>query len=459
MCGIIGVENNENAAVLVSAGLLNLQHRGEESAGITISGKEKMKTFKTMGLVSTLFNEDILINKLPGTAAIGHVRYTTSSKSSLLNAQPFQISCIHGNLAVVHNGNITNFHQLRKELLKKGSIFNHTSDTEILLHYIAMSKGNLSSIVANSLKKLEGAFSIIILKDKTLIGVRDKNGYRPLVLGKIGNSYIIASESCAIEALSGKYVRDIAPGEIIIIENGQIRKSFFYGKSKKQNTCIFEQVYFSRPDSVMFSKTVRKARLKMGEYLAEQMRGIKADIVMPVPNSGYFAALGFSRYSNIIFENGFIRNYYVGRSFIKPSQSLRDLTVKLKLLPIKEVVSGKEIIVIDDSIVRGTTSKRLIDVLKRTGAKKIHFAFSCPPIISPCYYGIDTPSKEHLIAANNSTERIKKYLGVDSLTFLRLDNLIKACAPESRKENLFCCSCFNGKYPTKVPKKIYKEIV
>jgi amidophosphoribosyltransferase len=457
MCGIIGIENNENAAVLASAGLLTLQHRGEESAGITISGKEKMKTFTAMGLVSKIFNEDILVNKLSGTVAIGHVRYTTSAKSSLINAQPFQISCIHGNIAVAHNGNITNFSKIKQELLKKGAIFNHTSDTEILLHLIAMAKGSLTNIVKASLGKLEGAFSLVILKDKTLIGARDEHGFRPLVLGKVDNSYIIASESAAIEVIGGVYIRDIKPGEVIVIENGQIKNSFLYKQPGKQNTCIFEQVYFSRPDSIMFGKTVKEARVKMGQLIALQMKDIKADIVMPVPDSGYFAALGFARASKIFFENGFVRNHYVGRSFIKPSQNLRDLTAKLKLRPIKEVVYGKEIILIDDSIVRGTTSKRLINLLKNCGVKKIHFAISCPPIIASCYYGMDTPNKEHLIAANNSIEQIKKYLGVDSLTFLSLANLVKACSCKDKKDNVFCKSCFTGKYITKISKTTYNK--
>ncbi|MDR0800686.1 MAG: amidophosphoribosyltransferase [Endomicrobium sp.] len=450
MCGIIGVENNENAAVLASAGLLTLQHRGEESAGITISGKEKMRTFKAMGLVSRIFNEEILLNKLPGTAAIGHVRYTTSSKSSLINAQPFQISCIHGNISVAHNGNITNFFEIKEMLLEKGAIFSHTSDTEILLHLIAMSKGSLTDIVANSVRKLEGAFSLVILKDRTLIGVRDNNGFRPLVLGKIDNSYIISSESAAVEVIGGKYIRDIKPGEIIVIEDGQIKESFIYEKPKKQNTCIFEQVYFSRPDSIMFEQTVKEARVKMGEYLAQQMKDVKADIVMPVPDTGYFAALGFSRASGILFENGFMRNHYVGRSFIKPSQNLRNLTAMLKLRPIGGVVNGKEIVLIDDSIVRGTTSKRLINILKDAGAKKIHFALSCPPITDSCYYGIDTPSKEYLIAANNSVEEMRKYLDIDSLTFLNLENLVKACSCGDKKDDVFCTACFTGKYPTKI---------
>jgi len=461
MCGIIGIENNEDAVVLTAAGLLTLQHRGEESVGITLSGKDKMKTFKYMGLVSKIFDDEILLKKLPATNAIGHVRYTTSSKSSLTNAQPFQITCIHGNISVAHNGNITNFNEIKEMLLRKGAIFSHTSDTEILLHLIAMAKGELTDIIANSIRKLDGAFSLVILRDKTLIGARDKNGFRPLVLGKIGNSYILSSETPAIEVMGGKYVRDIEPGEIIVIENGEIKKSFIYEISKKKNTCIFEQVYFARPDSTMFGHTVKEARIKMGEYLALQMKDIKADIVMPVPDTGYCAAIGFSRVSNMLFENGLVRNYYVGRSFIKPMQNLRDLIARFKLRPIKEVINGKEIVLIDDSIVRGTTSRRLVNILKEAGARRIHFALSCPPIINSCYYGIDTPSRSNLIAANNSIEEIRKYLDIDTLTFLTLENLIKACSFDDKKnieeDNNFCTACFTGKYPTKIPNNICKE--
>jgi amidophosphoribosyltransferase len=456
MCGIIGIENTEDAATFVACGLMTLQHRGEESAGISISGNGNMKTFRSMGLVSRLVNADAL-NLHSGTAAIGHVRYTTSAKSSLINAQPFQIECIHGQVSVAHNGNITNFTKLRDMLLKKGAIFSHTSDTEIFLHLIAMSKGDFPNVVAKSMNYVEGAFSLVVLRDKTLIGARDVNGFRPLVLGKIDDSYIIASETSAIEVVGGKYIRDIEPGETIVIENGKIKKSFFYKKSKRQTTCIFEQVYFSRPDSIMFAQSVKEARVTMGAHLAVQMKDVKADIVMPVPDTGYFAALGFSRASGILFETGFVRNHYLGRSFIKPSQNLRDLTAKLKLRPIKEVVSGKDIVLIDDSIVRGTTSRRIIKILKDAGAKKIHFALSCPPIIGSCYYGIDTPLKENLIAATQSVEQMRKYFEVESLTFLRLDNLVKSCCPCEKSKNIFCTACFTGKYPTKISKDAYKE--
>ncbi|MDR3244720.1 MAG: amidophosphoribosyltransferase [Elusimicrobiota bacterium] len=459
MCGIIGIENNKNAAVLTAAGLITLQHRGEESAGISVSGgAHKMKTMTSMGLVSRIFNEETL-SKMEGTAAIGHVRYTTAAKSTLVNAQPFQISCIHGSISVAHNGNITNFLKIQELLAKKGAIFDHTSDTEILLHLIAMAKGNFSTVAANAVRQLDGAFSLVILRDKTLIGVRDKDGFRPLVLGKINNSYIIASESSAVEIIGGKFIRDIEPGEVIEIENGKIKKSFKYAKCVKQNTCIFEQVYFSRPDSILFGKSVKEARVKMGEFLAEQMQDTakNSDIVMPIPDTGFYAAQGFSRASGILFETGFVRNHYVGRSFIKPSQTLRELTAQLKLFPISEVVKGREIVLIDDSIVRGTTSKRIISTLKKAGVKKIHFALSCSPIIAPCYYGIDTPMKEHLIASQKSIEEMRRYLGVDSLTFLSLKNLVASCMPEGGAKNTFCQACFTGKYPTKISKVSFKR--
>ncbi|MDR1259955.1 MAG: amidophosphoribosyltransferase [Endomicrobium sp.] len=279
-----------------------------------------------------------------------------------------------------------------------------------------------------------------------------------MVLGKINNFYIIASESAVIEVIGGKYIRDINPAEIIVIEKRQIKKSFLYKTPKKQSTCIFEQVYFSRPDSIMFYKTVKEARVKMGKFLAKQMKDVKVDVVIPVPDTGYFAALGFSRESNILFENGFVKNHYVGRSFIKPSQNLRDLTANLKLRPIKEVIKDKEIILIDDSIVRGTTSKKIVNMLRDVGAKKIHFALSCPPIICPCYYGIDTPSKEYLIATNHSIEEMKEYLNVNTLTFLNLNNLVKSCSFDNVKSNIFCTACFTGKYPTKISKNTYKRV-
>ncbi|MCL2484817.1 MAG: amidophosphoribosyltransferase [Endomicrobia bacterium] len=456
MGGIIGVENTQDASTLVAVGLMTLQHRGEESSGITISGNEGMKTFRSTGLVSRLVNSDAL-NKHTGTAAIGHVRYTSAAKSSLVNALPFQMSCIHGQVSVAQDGNLTNFTKLKDMLLKRGAIFSHTSDTEILLHLIAMSKGSFPDVIAKSLKMLDGAFSVVVLREKTLIGARDINGIRPLVLGKIDNSHMLASETSAIEVMGGKYIRDIEPGEIIVIENGRIKKSFFYKKSVKQSTCIFEQVYISRPDSMVFGQSVKEARVKMGAYLAEQMKGVKADIVMPVPDTGYFAAMGFSRASGILFEAGFVRNHYLGRSFIKPSQHLRDLTAKLKLRPIKDVVNGKDIVLIDDSIVRGTTSRRIIKMLKDAGVKKIHLALSCPPVIAPCFYGIDTPVKEHLIAATQSKEKIKKYLEVESLTFLSLDNLAKACCALEKCKNGFCTACFSNKYPTKISKDTYRE--
>jgi len=295
---------------------------------------------------------------------------------------------------------------------------------------------------------MEGAFSLVLLKNKTLIGARDVNGFRPLILGRLKKSYILASESAAIEILGAKCIREIKPGEVIIIENGKIKNSFLYKKPKTQNACVFEQIYFSRPDSVLFGKTVKESREEMGAMLARQMKGVKADIVVPVPDSGFFAAHGFARESGLRFESGFVRNHYMGRSFIKPSQDLRELAARLKLSPIKEVVKGKEIVLVDDSLVRGTTARRIINSLRCAGAKKVHLALSCPPIISPCFYGIDTPVKDQLISARKTEEEVRKYLNADSVSFLRLDNLTKACSGNA-SGNPFCTACFTGKYPVK----------
>lgn len=451
MCGIFAIENNVDSATLAFAGLITLQHRGEESAGITANGDgNTYNTHKAMGLVSQIFKEKVL-NNLSGKVAIGHVRYSTHSESSLLNAQPFVYNCIHGNIAVAHNGNITNFEKIKNRLAKSGSIFNHTSDTEIVAHLIAENTGKTTGqIIKKSVQSLEGAFSLVFIHGNQLIGVRDSFGFRPLALGKKDNSYILASETSAIDAIGGKFIRDIKPGEIIVIENGKITESLQFTKKVKEKLCIFEQVYFSRPDSILCGRNIKDARVDMGRYLAQQMKHIKADVVVPVPDTGLFSAQGFSQYSGIDLQIGFIRNHYVGRSFIKPSQKMREITAKLKLFPIKDVINGKRIVLIDDSLVRGTTAQKIVSTLRNAGAKEIHLALSSPAVISPCFYGIDTPIKSKLIAAVKSVEEIKEFLNVDSLTFLDINNMKKACG--NGKPNNFCCACFDGKYPSKIDK-------
>ena len=451
MCGIFAIENSENSSMLVFVGLLTLQHRGEESAGIT-SNNDGINyiTHKSMGLVSQIFKEKIL-NTLTGKVAIGHVRYSTHSESTLLNAQPFVFNCIHGNIAVAHNGNITNCETLKKELAQSGSIFNHTSDTEIVAHLVAKSKGfSAGNLIKNSVSKLEGAYSLIFIIGNKLVGVRDPFGFRPLVLGKVKDSYILASETSAIDATGGQFIRNVSPGEVIVIENGKVVEDVYLDRKEEEKFCIFEQVYFSRPDSILCNKSVKNARVQMGKYLAKQMKDIEADIVVPVPDTGIFSAQGFAEEAQIKFQTGFIRNHYVGRSFIKPSQKMREITAKLKLFPIKDVICGKRIVLIDDSLVRGTTAQKIVKNLRDIGAKEIHFALSCPPVISPCFYGIDTPDKDKLISSVKSKEEIKEFLNVDSLTFLDINNMKKACSSNATHTEKFCCACFNGNYPSKI---------
>jgi amidophosphoribosyltransferase len=445
MCGIIGIENTNDSALLALSGLLALQHRGEESAGITVSNANGLKTWRAMGLVGQLFEVQKL-KDMEGFSAIAHVRYSTSSGSALNNAQPFCAASKYGDIAIAHNGNITNFDELKSGLLNKGVIFNHGSDTEIILHLTALSnEKNFTSAVSASLKVLKGAFSLVLLCGKTLIGARDPNGFRPLALGKIKDSYMLASETCAIDSAGGVFIREIEPGEIIEIENGKIKSSIKYSASAQQRTCIFEQVYFSRPDSLAFSKTVKDARIEMGRLLARQMQDIinESDVVVPVPESGYYAAMGFSHEANLDFDMAIIKNHYVGRSFIKPSQKLRAITADLKLSPIKESVNAKRIILIDDSMVRGTTAKIIVSKLRRSGVKKIHLALASPPIIAPCFYGINTPLKNNLIASAYSVEQIRKSLELDTLTFLDIKSLVAACGGG---ENCFCRACFTGDY-------------
>ncbi|GAB1401651.1 amidophosphoribosyltransferase [Elusimicrobiota bacterium] len=452
MCGVFGIENNENASVLTFAGLITLQHRGEESAGIAANGDGiTYNTHRSMGLVAHIFKERIL-NILSGSVAIGHVRYSTHSESTVLNAQPFVYNCIHGTIAVAHNGNITNFEQIRNRLAKSGSIFNHTSDTEIVAHLLAENTGKtFGQIMKKAVQNLKGSFSLVLIQGRKLIGVRDSFGFRPLVLGKVDNSYILSSETSAIYAVGGQFIRDIKPGEIIVIENGKIIESLQFTRNTKEKLCIFEQVYFSRPDSILCGRSIRDARVEMGRCLAQQMKHIKADVVIPVPDTGIFSAKGFSLHSGIVMQTGFIRNHYVGRSFIKPSQKMREITAKLKLFPIKDVINGKRIILVDDSLVRGTTAQKIVSTLRNAGAKEIHLALSSPAVISPCFYGIDTPSKSKLIAAVKSVEEIRKFLNVDTLTFLDIDNMKKACG--NGKVNHFCSACFDGKYPSPVDRK------
>lgn len=448
MCGIFGIYDHEEAARLTYLGLYALQHRGEESAGIVASDGKKAFYHRGMGLVGDVFSEKIL-DSLKGHIAIGHNRYSTTGSSTIKNAQPFFAEFKKGPLALAHNGNLTNADALREELENTGAIFQSTMDSEVIVHLLA--RGGNMSIEDNltaAISRLVGSYSLVIMMNGTLIGARDPRGWRPLCLGKLGDSYVLASETCALDLLQAKYIRDVEPGEIVLINKDGL-KSLKPFAPQKVNHCIFEYVYFARPDSRVFGYSVDNARKELGRQLAREFPFTKdqADFVMAIPDSGNCAALGYAAESGLPYEIGMIRNHYIGRTFIQPSQSTRDFKVKVKLNPIKEMLQGKRIVVVEDSIVRGTTSKGRIDALRQAGAKEIHMMISCPPLTHPCFFGIDFPTKKELIASNKSIEEIKKFIGVDSLNYLSQEGLLK-CSPIPPTN--FCHACFDGAYPIPV---------
>jgi amidophosphoribosyltransferase len=397
-----------------------------------------------MGLVNEIFTKDVL-DSLKGSGAIGHIRYSTTGASTICNAQPLFFTTSMGQLAVGHNGNLTNRSRLRGELQKAGAIFQSTSDSEIIVHLMARHGGEtVEDALAANLPKLEGAYSFLFMTPGRIIAARDPHGFRPLVLGRLGPSYLLSSETCAIEVVGGRTVREIEPGEMVTIENGRLRSRRF-APAAPFTRCIFEQVYFARPDSVIAGRTVQQARGEIGALLAREMKGVRADIVSGVPDSGTAYALGFSKESGLPYQTVFMRNHYTGRSFMQPDQALREFTARLKLAPIRDAIRGRSIILIDDSLVRGTTSRRIVGSLKRAGAKKVHMAIASPPVVSPCYFGIDTPTKKELIADNLPAGGIRKYIGADGLYYLSLESLIKACGDDSDRN--FCSGCFTGKYP------------
>jgi len=441
-CGVFGIYGLKNASELTYLGLFSLQHRGQESAGIAVSDGKTVREKKGMGLVSEVFAPRDL-KSLPGSIALGHVRYSTAGSSSPRNIQPFIGESRFGHLAIAHNGNLTNALALWKKLSERGAVFQSSTDTELILHLMAQSSfDGLEDSLKDALWQIQGAFSLGILSHHQLIAVRDPWGFRPLALGKLGDGYVISSESCAFNVLGAEFVREVEPGEMIIIDEKGLR-SFFYAYSPRKAFCVFELIYFARPDSVVFGNQVYQARKNMGRVLAEE-EDCPADMVVPIPDSGIFAALGFSAASGIPLEFAMVRNPYVGRTFIRPGQEARDLAVKIKLDPIKELIRGKRIIVIEDSIVRGSTSRQRIATLKEAGAREVHMRVSSPPHVFPCYYGIDFLTRRELIASDKSTEEIKKYLGLDSLKYITIDGLKNSITPPG--EN-YCFACFNGNYP------------
>ena len=441
-CGVFAVYGHKDAALLTYYGLFALQHRGQESAGIASSNGDgtTFRLHKGMGLVSQVFDPEQL-SSLSGNRAIGHVRYSTTGSSTLLNSQPLGVDTARGQLAIAHNGNLVNAAALRQELETRGSIFQTTVDSEIVLHLLAQPDDTLGGVIG-SLRKLQGAFSLVIMGEHEIIGVRDPNGLRPLSLGKLGESWVLSSETCAFDLIGASFVRDIEPGEVVVINDEGIRSEFPFTETREA-FCIFEYVYFSRPDSVLRGVTVSKARVNMGRELA-RLHPVEADVVVPVPDSGIYAALGFAEELGIPYDPAFVRNHYIGRTFIQPTQLIRDFNVRVKLNLIGDAVKGKRVVVVDDSVVRGTTAKARVVNLREAGAKEVHLRISCPPHRHACYYGIDFPDPEKLIANQHSHEEICKYLGADSIGYLDVDGMVRATGLQ---KNSFCMACFNGEYP------------
>ncbi|GAB6045364.1 amidophosphoribosyltransferase [Caminibacter profundus] len=443
MCSVVGIYGNENASKLVFYSLFAMQHRGQEAAGISSSDGVNIHTIKDRGLVTQIFKEEHF-NVLKGNMAIGHTRYSTAGDDSILDAQPVFARYGLGEISIVHNGNLVNAKEIRDELIKIGAIFQTNMDTENLIHLIAKNytKQTLKERIIDAVKKIKGAFSLVILSRSKMFAIRDPFGFRPLSLGKIkSGGYIVASETCAFELVGAEFVRDIKPGEMITFENGEIKSEMIFEPTPKQ--CIFEYIYFARPDSNVFGKNVYNIRKQMGRELAKELP-VEADMVIPVPDSGVAAALGYAQESGIPFEMAIMRNHYVGRTFIEPTQEIRDLKVKMKLSPIKHKIEGKRLVVIDDSIVRGTTSRRIVRMLRVAGAKEVHMRIASPATTGPCYYGVDTPTREELIASSHSVEEIRKYIEADSLAYLSIDGLTRAI--KDKKEN-YCFACFDDNYP------------
>lgn len=445
-CGVFGIFGAKKAAELTYLGLYSLQHRGQEGVGIASSNGERLCLHKGMGLVNDVFSQKEILSGLKGEIAIGHNRYSTTGSSFLVNVQPLLINYKGGELAVAHNGNLTNSSSLRQSMEKKGSIFQTTSDSEIVLHLIARSnKTTAIDMVKEALLQLKGAFSLVFLTSNSIIAARDPRGFRPLSLGRLKDAWVVASETCAFDIIGAEYQRDVLPGEVILINKNGI-KSYFPFKKTKEAFCIFEFIYFARPDSMIYGENVDKIRRRLGKQLAKEQPA-DADIVMSVPDSSNTATLGYSEESGIKYDFGLIRNHYIGRTFIHPDQKIRDLDARIKYNPVKGVLKGKRVVIVDDSIVRGTTSRKLVKMIKNAGARQIHFRVSSPPIISPCFYGIDMPTKKELIASSKSVEEIRQHLGVESLGYLSLEGMLSI---HSLPKNNFCTACFSGKYPTKV---------
>jgi len=452
-CGVIGIYNHPEAAEMVYLGLYSLQHRGQEAAGIVSTDGERVYAHRDQGLVNDVFSSRNTIEKLKGTMAIGHNRYSTTGSDKKVNVQPILVNYKDGPMALGHNGNIVNSRELRCQLEDEGALFQTTTDSEIIIHLIAHSKGkDVVSRVRDALQHVRGAYSLVIMTKDKLMVARDSNGFRPLALGSIKGGHVVASETCAMDLIGGEYIRDVNPGELMVIDEKGINSLPLNGKNQCTH-CIFEFIYFSRPDSRIFGETVDKTRRKLGKYLAEE-HPVDADIVIAVPDSSNTAALGYSECSGIKFELGLIRNHYIGRTFIQPHQAIRHFNVKVKFNPVRGVLNGKRVVVVEDSIVRGTTLKILTQLIRKAGAKEVHVRVSSPPIRYPCYYGMDFPTRKELIASNLSVEKIQKHLEVDSLGYLSQDGMLDAVP---KKDCGYCTACFDGSYPVPLKEMFSKN--
>ncbi len=446
-CGVFGIFGHPEAANMTYLGLYALQHRGQESAGIAASDGQQVRISRAMGYVADTFDGPTLAG-LPGAIAIGHVRYSTAGESKLLNAQPILIDCAHGQIAICHNGNLVNARELRDELVRQGSIFQSNSDTEVILHLYARSKArHVEDAIVESVSQAQGAFSLVMLTKDRLVAIRDPHGFRPLALGKLGEAYVVCSETCAMDLIGATYERDVEPGEVLIISADGVRSIKPFPPAPLAH-CIFEHVYFARPDSYVFGRSVNEVRTELGRVLARE-QPVDADVVVPVPDSGVCAAMGYAEASGVPLRMGLIRNHYVGRTFIQPQASIRHFGVKVKLNPVRSVLNGRRVILVDDSLVRGTTSQKIVRMVRAAGAKEVHVRISCPPTISPCFYGVDTPRKSELIAATHTLEEIREFLEADSVAYMSLEGLLSTVGSERKS---YCSSCYTGHYPVEFPR-------
>ena len=446
-CGVFGIYGHPEAANLTYLGLYALQHRGQESAGIASSDGERLHAARAMAYVNEAFDEAVL-SELVGMLAVGHVRYSTAGESRLANAGPLVIDCAHGEIAICHNGNLVNAGELKEEMVRDGAIFQTTTDSEVILHLYARSKApTTEGAIIEALSQVRGAFSLTVMTKDKVIAIRDPHGFRPLVLGRLGSAVVVCSETCALDLIGATYERDIEPGEVFIVGPGGEKSITPFAPAPLAH-CVFEHVYFARPDSYVFGQSVNEARTALGRSLAREQPA-DADVVVPIPDSGVCAAVGFAEESGIPLRMGLIRNHYVGRTFIEPRQSIRHFGVRVKLNPVRSILEGQRVVLVDDSIVRGTTSRKIVKMVRAAGAREVHMRISCPPTISPCFYGVDTPSRSELIAATHSLEEIQKYMEADSLGYLSLEGMLAAVSP---KGDSYCTSCYTGRYPVAFPR-------